>query len=174
MWKYSRSVGNYKWTNVLEKLVRNYNNTKHSSIGMKPSDVNTKNEWQVWLRLYGGKLSDYPTPKLRMGDTVQVCKYRNIFGRGFEPNFSEEIFEVNKVYQGNPVMYEIQDHTDEKILGRFYEGELSVIKKKDDVFRIEKLLRRKTVRGKKMALVRWKGYGPESDSWVMADTIQKV
>ena len=42
------------------------------------------------------------------------------------------------------------------------------MEKKNDVFRIEKVLRRKTVRGKKTALVRWKGYGPESD------TIQKV
>ena len=81
---------------------------------------------------------------------------------------------MSKVYQGNPVTYEIQDHTGEKILGRFYEDELSVMKKKDDVFRIEKVLRRKTVTGKRMVLVRWKGYGPESDSWVMADTIQKV
>ena len=47
---------------MLEKLVGNYNNTKHSSIGMKPSDVNKKNEWQVWLRLYGSDLSDYSTP----------------------------------------------------------------------------------------------------------------
>ncbi len=147
----------------------------HSSIGMKPSDVDKKNEWQVWLRLYGSDMSDYPTPKLRVGDTVRVSKYKNMFGRGFEPNFSEEIFEVSKVYQGNPVTYEIQGHTREKILGRLYEEELSVIKKKDGVFRIDKILRRKTVRGKKMAFVeRWKGYGPESDSWVMADTIQKV
>ncbi len=158
---------------MLEKLVSNYNNAKHSSIGMKPSDVNKKDKWQVWLRLYGSNLSDYPNPKLRMGDTVRLSKYKNIFGRGFEPNFSEEIFEVSKVYQGDPMTYEIQDHTGEKILGRFYKNELSVIKK-DDVFRIDKDLRRKTVRGKKMLLVRWKGYGPESDSWVMSDTIQKV
>ncbi len=59
---------------------------KHSSIGM-----NKKNEWQVWMRLYGSDMSDYPTPKLRVGDTVQVPKYKNIFGRGFEPNFFEEI-----------------------------------------------------------------------------------
>ncbi len=158
----------------VRKLVSNYNNTKHSSIGMKPSDVDTKNEWQVWLRLYGSDMSVYPTSKLRVGDTVRMSKYKNIFGRGFEPNFSEEIFEVSKVYQSNPVTYEIQDHTGEKTLGRFYEKELSAIKKKDDVFRIEKVLRRKTVRGKKMAFVRWKGYGPGSDSWVMSDTIQKV
>ncbi len=81
---------------------------------------------------------------------------------------------MSKVYQGNPVTYEIQDHTGEKILGRFYEDELSVMKKKDNVFRIEKVLRRKTVTGKRMVLIRWKGYGPELDSWVMADTIQKV
>ena len=123
---------------------------------MKPSDVDKKNKWQVWLRLYGSDLSDYPTPKLHVGDTVQVSKYKNIFGRGFKPNFSKEIFEVSKVYQGNPVTYEIQDHTGEKILGRFYKEELSVFKKKDDMLRTEKVLRRKTVRGKKMALVRWK------------------
>ena len=127
---------------------------------MKPSDVNTKNEWQVCLRLYGSDLSDYSTPKLRMGNIVRVSKYKNIFGHGFEPKFSEEIFGVSKVYQGNPVTYEIQDHTQEKIIGRFYEEEL--------------VLRRKTVRHKKMAFVRLKGYGPELDSWVMADTIQKV
>ena len=103
MWKYFYSVGNPKWTNVLEKLVSNYNNTKHSSIGTKPSDVDTKNEWQVWLRLYGSDMSDYPTPKLRVGDTVRVSKYRNIFGRSFEPNFSKEIFEVSKVYQSRDV-----------------------------------------------------------------------
>ena len=75
-----------------------------------------------------------------MGDTVRVSKNKNIFGRGFEPNFSDEIFEVSKVYQGDPVTYEIQDHTGEKIIGRFCEEELSVIKKKDDVFRIDKVL----------------------------------
>ncbi len=84
------------------------------------------------------------------------------------------MFEVSKVYQGDHVTYEIQDHTSEKTLGRCYEDELSVIKKKDDVFRIDKVLRRKTVRGKKILPVRWEGYGFESDSWVMSDTIQKV
>ncbi len=39
MWKYFYSVRNYKWTNVLEKLVNNYNPTKHSSIGLKPPDA---------------------------------------------------------------------------------------------------------------------------------------
>ena len=77
-----------------------------------------------------------------MGDTVRESKYKNIFGRGFEPNFSEEIFEVSKVYQGNPVTYEIQDHTGEK---ENRVTELSVIKKKDDVFRVDKVIRRKTV-----------------------------
>ena len=101
---------------------------------MKPSDINKKNEWQVWLRLYSSDLSDYPIPKLCVGDTIRVSKYKNIFARGFEPNFSEEIFEVSKVYQGNPTTYKIQEHTSEKILGRFHKDELSVIKKKDDVF----------------------------------------
>jgi hypothetical protein len=71
---------------------------------MKLSDVDKKNEWQVWLKLHGSDMSDYPAPKLRVGNTVQVSKYKNIFGRGFEPNFSE-IFEVSKHtrYKTTPV-----------------------------------------------------------------------
>ncbi len=102
MWKYFYSMGNYKWTNVLEKLVSNYNNAKHSSIGIKPSDVDKKNEWQVWLRLYGSDLLEYPPPKLRVDDIVRVPKYKNIFGHGFEPNFSKEIFEVSKFTKAIP------------------------------------------------------------------------
>ena len=174
MWKYFYSVGNYKWTEVLPNLVENYNDTKHSTIGVRPSSVNKKNEWQVWLRLYGGDIADYPAPKYRVGDTVRVSKYKNIFGRGFEPNFSEEIFKITKVYQGDPVTYEIEDHTGEVVLGRFYERELSEVNKQDNEYRIDKILKRKTVKGKKMAFVRWKSYGPDADSWIGADTIHGV
>ena len=52
MWKYFYSKGTYKWIDVLDQLVYNYN-TKHSTILMKPKDVNKKNEDQVWTTLYG-------------------------------------------------------------------------------------------------------------------------
>ena len=45
-------------------------------------------------------------------------------------------------------MYELED----------YEEELSAFDKKDDVYRVEKVLKRTEVRGKKMVLVKWLGY----------------
>ena len=39
MWKYFYSKGTYNWTDVLDELTKNYNNTKHSTIHMKPKDV---------------------------------------------------------------------------------------------------------------------------------------
>ena len=46
MWKYFYKSRGYNWLDVLDKLVENYN-TKHRSIGMKPSEVNEENEFEV-------------------------------------------------------------------------------------------------------------------------------
>ena len=53
VWKYFYSKGTYKWIDVLDQLVYNYNNTKYSTILMKPKDVNKKNEDEVCTTLYG-------------------------------------------------------------------------------------------------------------------------
>ena len=61
-------------------------------------------------------------------------------------------------------MYELEDHEREPIIGRFYESELSAVDKKDDVYRVEKTLKRKRVKGKDMVLVKWLGYGSKHNS----------
>ena len=53
MWKYFYSKGTYNWIDVLGGFSKNYNNTKHSSILMKPKNVNKTNENMVWITLYG-------------------------------------------------------------------------------------------------------------------------
>ena len=57
-------------------------------------------------------------------------------------------------------MYEIEDYKGEPAIGKFYEDELSSVDKKDNMHRIEKVLKKK----KGMALVKWLGY--DSRSWV--------
>ena len=142
MWKYFYSKGTYNWINHVDELVDNYNHTKHSSILMKPADVNKSNKDQVWITLYGYPLGDLPLPKFRIGDTVRISKYKNIFTKGYEANFTEEIFKIVKVFRGDPNMYEIEDHEGEPIIGKFYEQELSAVDKKDDVYRVEKILKK--------------------------------
>ena len=140
MWKYFYSKGTYNWVDVLEKLTKNYNNTKHSSILMKPKDVNKTNENIVWVTLYGHVMGDLPLPKFRIRDAVRVSKYKSIFTKGYEANFTEEIFKISKVFRGDPNTYEIEDHEGESIIGKFYEEELSVVNKKDNTYREEKVL----------------------------------
>ena len=82
MWKYFYSKGTYNWVDVLDGFTKNYNNTKHSTIHMKPKDMNKTNENLVWVTLYGHATGDLPLPKFRAGDTVRVSKYKNVFAKG--------------------------------------------------------------------------------------------
>ena len=135
MWKYFYSKGTYNWVGVLDHLVDNCNNTKHRSILMEPADVNKTNEYQVWKTLFGDAVGKFPLPKFRIGDTVRVSRYKSIFSKGYEANFTEEIFKVKKVLRGDPNMYEIEEATKgteapEPIIGKFYEEEHSRVNAK--------------------------------------------
>ncbi|CAB4017397.1 Hypothetical predicted protein [Paramuricea clavata] len=145
MLKYFYSKGTYNWVDVLDELTNNYNHTKHSSTLMRPADVNKSNKDQVWITLYRYGLGEFPLPKFRVDDTVRITKYKNIFTKGYEANFTEEIFKDVSVFRGDPNMYEIESHDGEPIIGKFYEEKLSAVNKKDDVYRVEKILRRKKV-----------------------------
>ena len=174
MWKYFYSNGTYNWVDVLDYLVENYNHTKHRSILMKPVDVNKTNGYQVWKTLFGDSVGNFPLPKFRVDDTVRVSKYKSIFSKGYEANFTEEIFKVKKVLRGDPNMYEIEDHEGEPIIGKFYEQELSRVganrRTRDDTYRVEKILKRK----KGMVLVKWLGYDSKHNSWIPEKDIQDI
>ena len=71
--------------------------TKHSSTLMKPKDVNPFNWYLAWVTLYGSARGELPLPKFRVGDTVRVSRYKSTFGKGYEANFTEEIFKVKGV-----------------------------------------------------------------------------
>ena len=135
---------------------------------MKPKDVNKTNENLVWVTLYGSPLGKLPLPKFRVGDTVRVSRYKSIFGKGYEANFTERIFKVKRVLRGDPTVYELEDHEGEPIIGKFCEEELSAVNKKNNMYRVEKILRKKNG----MALVKWLGY--DSRSWVPIEDIKDI
>ena len=63
-------------------------------------------------------------PKFKVGDHVRISKYKNIFARGYTPNWYEEVFVIKKVK--NTVLWTsvINDLNGEEIIGTFYEKEL--------------------------------------------------
>ena len=113
-------------------------------------------------------LGKLPLPKFRVGDTARVIRYKSIFGKGYEANFTEEIFKVKRVLRGDSTVYELEDHEGEPIIEKFYEEELSTVNKKDNMYRVEKILRKKNG----MALVKWLGY--DSRLWVPIEDIKDI
>ena len=79
-------------------------------------------------------------------------KYKNIFARGYTPNWPEEIFIVKKVKNTVKWTYVIKDVNDTEIIQIFYEKELQKINQQE--FRIEKVITKKG----DILYVKWKGY----------------
>ena len=52
------------------------------------------------------------------------CLYSKIFAKGYTPNWSREIFIVNKIYDTVPFTYNLKDLNGEEIIGSFYDREL--------------------------------------------------
>ena len=63
-------------------------------------------------------------PKFKVGDHVRISKYKNIFAKGYMPNWSEEIFVIKKVKKTVLWTYVINDLNGKEIIGTFYEKEL--------------------------------------------------
>ena len=98
--------------------------------------------------------------KFKTGDKVRILKKKELFEKGFTPNWTEEVFTVSEIQKTNPVTYKITDLNDEEIQGTFYEQEFQ--KTSQEVCRIEKIEKK----GKTMSLVQWKGYPESFNSWV--------
>ena len=165
MWKMFSANNNTIYWDKLDKLVEDYNNRKHSSIKMSPTEASKKgNEKQVFTILYEDEIYLKPKkPKFSIGDKVRISKYkRRVFDKGYTPNWTEELFVIDKVNSTKPVTYNVVDLLGEKVEGSFYEKEL--LKAKQQTFRIENVVRRDNK--KKKALVKWKGYSDKFNSWV--------
>jgi len=82
MWKEFSLSGNYKWVEIVEKLVDKYNNTKHRTIKMKPCDVNKKNANQLLSTIYNHIKVAAPA-KFKVGDFVRISKFKHVFEKGY-------------------------------------------------------------------------------------------
>ena len=143
-----------------------------SSIKMTPTEASKKNnEGVVYFNLYGDMEQISSKSKFKIGDKVRISKYkRKTFDKGYTPNWTEEILTVDKIQYTNPITYKIKDLNNEEIHGSFYEAEL--LKAKQDVSRIDKVIKREYK--KKLALVKWKGYNDDFNSWIPVQDLTNI
>ena len=88
MCKYFYYKGTYKCIGVLDELVFNYSNTKHSIILMKPKNVNKSNENQVWNTIFRPRYAVTPLHEYKVGDLVRIYRYKSVFTKGYQANFT--------------------------------------------------------------------------------------
>ena len=121
MWKQFTVQGNTIYLDILPKILSQYNNSKHSSIKMTPIEASKKkNESAVYFNLYGDMKQLSPKPRFKIGDKVRISKYeRKVLDKGYTPNWTEEIFLVDKIQSTNPITYRLKDLNNEKYKAAF-------------------------------------------------------
>ena len=113
IYKYMTSVSKNVYIDKLDDIVGEYNNTYHRKIKMKPVDV--KDNTHIDFKK---KVND-TDPKFKAGDHVRISKYKNIFAKGYSPNWYEEAFVVSKNKNTVPWTYVINDFMVKKLLEHF-------------------------------------------------------
>ena len=72
-------------------------------------------------------------------------------------------------------MYKITYYDRDPVEGTFYAAEIQrVNKSRDDLFKIEKVLKWRRRRGKAEEFVKWQGYPKKINSWVEESELQNI
>ena len=161
---------NTVWYNILPKLIKIYNNRYHSTIKMKPTEVNKSNEKYIKENIYTYDKTS-KNPKFKINDLVRISlKRRDLFDKpSGNIKWSEELFKIHSINKSNVITYKIKDLNDEIIKGIFYERELQKSKNISQVYIIEKIIRKK----QNKYLVKWRNYSNDFNSWIDKDEIIK-
>ena len=192
LFKYLDSKQTYHFLDILQKLVDNYNRTPHSSLGgLAPNQITPQNEVDLMLHQYyperkGTKRNKSLTKvpkrpsankryfKLAIGDSVRIAFTKKTFSRDYMENFTTEIFTVVKRFLRHSIpRYKLKDSTVEPIIGTFYETELQKVSDPENIiWRINKVIRKRTRHSVKEVLVSWQGFDKKFDSWIPASSLK--
>ena len=178
MWRSFTHRGTFDYISILPQLIKSYNHQKHSSHGFQPVAVNSSNQETVWQNLYSNDTSAVtkrrsPKNNLTKGTRVRLSIERGPFRKGYVGAWTEEIFTVSDIIPSNPVVYKITDDSGDRIKGTFYRQELQPVDKSKQVYRVEKVVGERKVKGKKYAIVKWMGYGEEHNSVIPKSDLRK-
>ena len=96
IYKFMTSISKNVYIDKLIDIVHEYNSTYHKTIKMKPVDVKD-NTYIDSMELHSAGLHFNKDPKFKVGDHVRISKYKNIFSKGYTPNWSDKLFVIKKV-----------------------------------------------------------------------------
>lgn len=186
LYRYFQKERTHRYVDVLSDVVENYNSTPHRSLhGLSPNEVTKENEADVWARLYLKKIKrsgKQNTKKkkqrtvryrYKINDLIRLSHLKHIFRRGYNQQFTGEIFKVSKRFhlQGIP-MYKVRDFNEELIEGDFYENDLQKVDKSEDsLWLIEKVIKKRVRKGQKELFIKFESWPEKFNQWVKESDI---
>ena len=120
LYRYMEHNG-YKYIHKLTQFVTTLNSRKICSIDLMPKNVKNSDCLSI---LYSKPLRQIRKPKCKVGDRVRISKYDLPFNKGYEPQFTKEVFEIVAISSRKPPTYTIKDEQNEIICGKFYQKQL--------------------------------------------------
>ena len=172
MYRYFSYSDSYRYIDVLDLLLNNYNNYNsfHRSIKTEQINVKKEDENKIFHQLYKYKKegnNNLLNIKYKIGDKVRVSKFKKTFEKGYTPNFTIEIFFIDKIIPTQPVSYLLKDYFGEEISGSFYEKEIErVTEPTSPTYRIEQIIKTKKEKNQTKYLVKWLGWPDKFNSWI--------
>jgi hypothetical protein len=169
IYKYFTQHNTDEYLSALDDFIKIYNNKVHSRTKQAPKHV------------YEGKAKPHQRiafinaePKFEVGEYVRVSKVKKTFEKGYTARWSKEVFKVSNIDTLQyPTMYELEDLQGETIKGKFYEDEMQSTELQDFAI-VEKILDTKTVKRKKMYLVKYDGYGDKFNEWISEHQLEQL
>jgi len=162
---------------LLPLFIESYNNRYHRMIGTTPHTAETLPESHIGISNRMSKYYESIKPekvRFSVGDTVRIQRIKGKFRRGYNERARQEIFKIHRIKTNmKRPLIELTDYSgNELIKGRFYQSEL--VKVGGNIFRVEKVLKKRKLRGREQLFVKWKGFNDTYNSWIDADQVSQV
>ena len=125
IFKHMAAISKNVYFDVLDDIVKKYNNTVHRTNKIKPIDVTDDFYAEC------NENSNKKEPKFKVGDHLRISKYKYIFAKGYAPNWSEEVFVISKIKNTVPWTYLVSDLNGEEITGSFMKKNCKKVIKKN-------------------------------------------
>ena len=176
LYRYLTQNQTYKYIDILPDLLEIYNERGHRTLKyMSPNDAEKKeNQEHVFQCLFDHYTQVYEKkkkPRYKVGDHVRVKIKKTIMTRGYHERFGREQFEIIQVNTRMPIPQYIIKSLDSNEIqkGGFYDNELQLIE--GDVYKVEKVLKKRTYRGKKQLFVKWLDFNDSHNQWIAASDV---
>ena len=178
--KYCSKNETHNWVPVLKPFTQSLNKSINRSTGMAPNNVTYKDRFKIWKSLEDQRLKEAKvtnTFAFKINDKCRILLYPTKFTRQYTPFWSTEIYIITDRFLTEGIQqYTVKSWDNDPVKGHFYVNELSKITVDENtVYKIDKILKKRTRRGIKEVLVTWKNWDPKRYSnWIKESELKKI